>query len=511
MIAAVLMGWAANLPALEPRTAPAPAPAPAPISAPVVPPPPTREFRAAWIATVANIDWPSKPGLPVAQQQAELVSLLDRAAQLHFNAVLFQVRSVSDAMYVSSIEPWSEYLTGTQGRAPVPFYDPLAFAVAEAHRRGLALHAWFNPFRAGHPQSKSPAAPNHITRTLPALVRHYGDQTVLDPGEPATQARAVAVILDVVKRYDVDGVVIDDYFYPYPQKNAVGLPLDFPDEAAWKRYGAGGGLSRADWRRDNVNRFVFKLSQGIKAEKPWVQFGVSPFGIWRPKNPPSIAGMDAFDKIYADSRKWLAEGWVDYLAPQLYWATANPSLSFPVLFQWWRAQDIRNRHVWPALSDANVGTKFGADEIARQIQTIRGRKDPGAIHYHLRSVLDNPALAALVANQYAVPALIPNSPWLARTSPPPPSVTATVQGRTTQVRWLVANPRPAWWLLQYRSNGAWTSAVLPGGRGEATLDNVSPDAVALRAVDRLGTMSVPAIWTPRRYVGAEPGRGPRKP
>ena len=295
----------------------------------IVPPPPVREFRAAWIATVANIDWPSKPGLPVAQQQAELNSLLDRAAQLHFNAVFFQVRTVSDALYSSTIEPWSEYLTGTQGRAPEPFYDPLVFAVAGAHQRGLELHAWFNPFRAGHPLAKSPPAPNHITRLLPELVRHYGDQTVLDPGEPPAQARALAVMLDVVKRYDVDGVVIDDYFYPYPQKDTLGVYRDFPDDVSWKKFGAASGFSRADWRRDNINRFVFKLSQTIKTAKPWVQFGVSPFGIWRPKNPPPIAGLDAYEKIYADSRKWLADGWVDYLAPQLYWAVASPEQSFP--------------------------------------------------------------------------------------------------------------------------------------------------------------------------------------
>src|SRR5665213_628992 len=212
----------------------------------IFPPPPAREFRAAWIATVANIDWPSKPGLPVLQQKAELVSLLDRAAQLHFNAVFFQVRPVSDALYYSAIEPWSEYLTGTQGRAPEPFYDPLALAITEAHQRGLELHTWFNPFRAGHAGDKSPPASNHITRTHSELIRHYGAQTILDPGEPEAQAHALAVILDVVKRYDVDGVVIDDYFYPYPEKNSAGRDIDFPDAASWKKYGAASGLSRAD-------------------------------------------------------------------------------------------------------------------------------------------------------------------------------------------------------------------------------------------------------------------------
>jgi uncharacterized lipoprotein YddW (UPF0748 family) len=454
----------------------------------IIPPPPIREFRAAWIATVANIDWPSKPGLPVAQQQAELISLLDRAARLHFNAVFFQVRPVSDAFYASSIEPWSEYLTGFQGRPPEPFYDPLAFAVAEAHKRGLELHAWFNPFRAGHPQAKSPIAPNHITRLLPELVRHYGDQTLLDPGEPPVQARVVDVVLDVVKRYDVDGVVVDDYFYPYPQKNALGLVLDFPDEASWKRFGAGTGLSRADWRRDNINRFILKLSQSVKAAKPWVQFGISPFGIWRPKNPRQITGMDAYDKLYADSRKWLADGWVDYIMPQLYWAATSPGQSFPALFDWWRAQNYKGRHVWPGLADSNVGTKFPVSEIPRQIQIIRQKSDPGAVHYHLRSVLDHPALAAAMSAQYALPALVPTTPWLNSTAVPPAKLSAYPGGKSTHVEWQGGTGRTSgWWLLQIRTNGAWATQILPAARTDCYLDNAAPDAIALRAVDRLET------------------------
>jgi len=477
----------------------------------IVPPPPIREFRAAWIATVANIDWPSKPGLPVAQQQAELISLLDRAARLHFNAVFFQVRPVSDAFYASSIEPWSEYLTGFQGRPPVPFYDPLAFAVAEAHKRGLELHAWFNPFRAGHPQAKSPPAANHITRLLPELVRHYGDQTLVDPGEPPVQARVVDVVLDVVKRYDVDGVVVDDYFYPYPIKDVFGLALDFPDEVSWKRFGAGTGLSRADWRRDNMNHFILKLSQSVKAAKPWVQFGISPFGIWRPKNPPQITGMDAYDKIYADSRKWLANGWVDYLAPQLYWAAAAPGQSFPALFDWWRAQNVKGRHIWPCLADSNVGTKFPVSEIPRQLQIVRQKNDPGAIHYHLRSVLDHPALAAAVAAQYNFPALVPTTPWLNSTAAPPIKLSAALGGKSAHVEWQGGPGRTAgWWLLQTRTNGAWSTQILPASRADCYLDNAAPDAIALRAVDRLGNLSAPLVWTPKKYTSPALNHGIKK-
>jgi uncharacterized lipoprotein YddW (UPF0748 family) len=477
----------------------------------IVPPPPIREFRAAWIATVANIDWPSKPGLPVAQQQAELISLLDRAAQHHFNAVFFQVRSVSDAFYASSIEPWSEYLTGLQGRAPEPYYDPLAFAVAEAHKRGLELHAWFNPFRAGHPQAKSPPAPNHIARVLPELVRHYGDQIWLDPGEPPVQARALAVILDVVKRYDIDGVIMDDYFYPYPEKNAFGLALDFPDDASWKRYGAATGLSRADWRRDNINRFILKVSQSIKATKPWVQFGLSPFGIWRPKNPPTIAGLDAYDKIYADSRKWLVEGWADYLVPQLYWPAATPNQSFPVLFDWWHAQNVRGRHIWPGLADSSVGTKFFVAEIPRQIQITRQKGDPGAVHYHLRSLLDNPSLAAAVRAQYALPALVPATPWINSTAAPPSKLSVYLGEKSAHVEWQGGPARTTgWWLLQTRANGAWTTRILPAPRTDCYLDLANLDAVALRAADRLGNLSTPLVWTPKKYSAPPTNRGMKK-
>ena len=474
----------------------------------ISPPPPAREFRAAWIATVANIDWPSKPGLPVLQQKAELVSLLDRAAQLHFNAVFFQVRPVSDALYYSAIEPWSEYLTGTQGRAPEPFYDPLALAITEAHQRGLELHTWFNPFRAGHAGDKSPPASNHITRTHSELIRHYGAQTILDPGEPEAQAHALAVILDVVKRYDVDGVVIDDYFYPYPEKNSAGRDIDFPDAASWKKYGAASGLSRADWRRENVNRFVLKLSQSVKAAKPWVQFGISPPGIWRPQNPPSVRGMDAYDQIFADSRKWLASGWVDYLSPQLYWTIASPQQSFPALFDWWRAQNVKNRHVWPALYDAMVGTKFSVGEIPQQVQIIRQKGDPGAVHYHLRSVLDNPSLAAAVRAQYAPPTLVPLSPWIAATQPLTPSLTVDAVENSAHVRWENSNVEPPrWWLLQSRANGIWTTQIFPSGRRDCYLDNVRPDAISLRAVDRLGNLSEPAIWSPRKYSTPDISKG----
>src|SRR6185437_4058133 len=275
------------------------------------PPAPEREFRGVWIATVANIDWPSKPGLSTAQQKAELISLLNHAEQLKLNAVIFQVRPACDAMYVSKIEPWSEYLTGVMGKPPEPFYDPLAFAIAEAHKRGMELHAWFNPYRALHKSHIGNIAPNHISKTHRELVRSYGEYLWLDPGEPAVQEYSLPVVMDVVKRYDIDGVQFDDYFYPDPSNNGN---RDFPDETSWKKY------------------------------------GVAPFGIWRPGDPPQITGTDAYNKYYADSRKWLVDGWVDYFSPQLYWRIEPKEQSFPVLLNWWAQQNIKHRNLWPGLS-----------------------------------------------------------------------------------------------------------------------------------------------------------------
>lgn len=483
---------AARLPAAENPSAKIITPPPA--AAVVTPPPPAREMRGAWIATVANIDWPSKPGLPVAQQKAELISLIDRAAQLHFNAVFFQVRSVADAMYASPYEPWSEYLTGTQGRAPEPFYDPLALAVAEAHKRGLQLHAWFNPFRARHPQSKSPPAANHVTQTRPDIVRHYGSQVWLDPGEPESQTRALRAVLDVVKRYDVDGVVFDDYFYPYPEGGR-----DFPDDASWKQFGRASGLSRDDWRRENVNRFIQKVSSAVHAEKPWVQFGVSPFGIWRPGVPTGIdrKALDAWGKIYADARLWLAKGWVDYLAPQLYWPISPPEHSFTTLLQWWQSQNPLGRHVYAGLNDAAVGTRFSADEIARQIETARRLGgDPGEIHYHLRSVLENPALNAVVKTAYAQPALIPASPWLDSQRPAKPTLDVAARNNETSLRWERGGLGSVQlWVLQTRRAGRWQTEIFPVQEMSRIFSGPAPEAAAVCAVDRLGNLSAPAVWT----------------
>src|SRR5665213_926532 len=344
------------------------------------PPPVQREFRGLWVATVNNIDWPSQRGLDSAHQKQELLAILDRAAALHFNVVVLQVRASCDAFYESKIEPWSEYLTGRMGQAPSPFYDPPQFAVAEAHKRGLELHAWFNPYRVRMRDLKTPVAHNHVSVKHPGWVRTYGPFLWLDPAEPSARDYSLKVVMDVVRRYDIDGVHLDDYFYPYPEK-ANDREINFPDDVLWQRYrGQGGKMSQADWRRENVDRFVQTVYQAIKKEKPWVKFGISPFGIWRPYQPPPISGFDAYDKLYCDSRQWLAEGWLDYCAPQLYWPVEQKAQSFPVLLQWWAGQNLRHRTL---LAGMKVGgwkdVADDAKEEAREIELTRRQSGVGGV------------------------------------------------------------------------------------------------------------------------------------
>src|SRR5687767_14765233 len=400
-----------------------PSTAPAPDFDPTVVP---REFRGLWVATVANIDWPSRRDLSAQQQRAELIDILDRAQDAGFNAIILQVRPASDALYRSELEPWAALLSGQQGTDPG--YDPLAFAVTEAHARGLELHAWINPFRAGNSRDSALLAPSHSFNTRRGVVRVYGTQLWLDPGEPAVHDHVLSVVRDIVQRYDIDAVHADDFFYPYPQTNTSGGTIAFPDDESYAR--SGSTLSRANWRRENVDRFIARLDEEVHELKPTIKVGISPFGIWRPGNPPGIAGLDAYDAIYADSRKWLQQGWVDYLAPQLYWSISAPQQSFPVLLDWWLAQSTAGRHVWPGLAAYRVsdGTSsaFTIQEIPDQIRTTRARAGTsGNLLYNTTATLkrNGGALAtALAQDLYKNPALVPAVPWLDSTPPPTPSI-----------------------------------------------------------------------------------------
>ena len=460
------------------------------------PPKVTREFRGAWVASVANIDWPSTNSLTVPQQKAELIAILNRAQSLRLNAVILQVRPACDALYPSKLEPWSEYLTGAMGRPPKPFYDPLDFAIKEAHQRGLELHAWFNPYRARHRSAKSPLSSDHIGVTRPALVKKYGDELWLDPGEKEVQEHSSKVVMDVVERYDVDGIHFDDYFYPYKVQQNRGQDLDFPDDASWQKYRARGKLSREDWRRENVNAFIQQVYSSIKMRKPWVKFGISPFGIWRPGYPPQIRGYDAYDKLYADSRKWLQNGWLDYFAPQLYWQISPPEQSYPVLLKWWVGQNPKKRLVWPGLNTANTPRRWRPDEIVNQVNYTRKQSGAtGHIHWNMRSLMrPNGAFDALSRAVYTVPAIPPGMPWLDNTKPARPKLTVGDRSGALSAAWNPASSDVlSWWVLQTRREGAWKTEILPAATTSKNWSSPEPEVVALTAVDRYGNASNPAV------------------
>ena len=436
---------------------------PAPLD---MPPLLAREFRGAWVATVANIDWPSAPGLPVAQQQAEIVRIVERAAALGLNALLLQVRPAADAIYPSALEPWSEFLSGIQGVGVD--YDPLAFWLEQAHRRGLELHAWFNPFRARHPSARSASAPGHVAVTQRGWVKAYGDLLWLDPGEPAAQAHSLAVVADVVRRYDIDGVHIDDYFYPYPV-TVDGREQAFPDDASWQRaLAAGNTLARDDWRRANVDRFVRSLYEQVHALKPWLRVGVSPFGLPRvERRPAAVLGFDPYAKLYADAERWLAEGWLDYAAPQLYWPLASPGQPFAELLALWVRDNPRGRHLWPGLFTSSVARpprSWPADEVLDQVAHLRAQPaaaTQGHIHFSMVALLDDRGgVGARLQAANAAPALVPATSWLGAVAPAAPRL----QRRGGQV--IVdasAGEATQWFALWRRQAGRWRFALQPAG------------------------------------------------
>ncbi|MGX1674794.1 glycoside hydrolase family 10 protein [Streptomyces sp. NPDC055400] len=290
------------------------------------------DMRGMWLATVANRDWPSKPGLSAAQQRAELIAHLDTAVGRHLNAVVFQVRPTADALWPSLYEPWSGVLTGVQGEDPG--WDPLGTAVAEAHRRGLELHAWFNPYRIANHTDLSRLVPTHPARLHPDWVVPYGGKLYYNPGLPEVRAFVQDAMLDAVGRYDIDAVHWDDYFYPYPVAGQV-----FDDDAAYAAHG-GNFPDRASWRRDNTDRLVREMAANVKRIRPRAQFGISPFGVWRnaatdPLGSDTRAGVQTYDDLHADTRKWVREHWIDYICPQLYWNIGFAAADYAKLVPWW--------------------------------------------------------------------------------------------------------------------------------------------------------------------------------
>ncbi|WP_266365510.1 family 10 glycosylhydrolase [Tellurirhabdus rosea] len=405
-------------------------------------PSPKREFRAAWVATVGNIDWPSSKTLTPEQQRAEFVNILNQHKQAGLNAVIVQVRSVADAIYPSPFEPWAEVLTGRQGRAPQPQYDPLQFMIGECRKRGLEFHAWFNPYRAVSNIQTATLDPNHVVVKHPDWLLAQGNLRILNPGLPEVRAYVTGVVMDVVRRYDIDGVHFDDYFYPYPETGKA-----FNDDSTYALYPRG-IAGRADWRRDNVDLFVKMVSDSIRAAKPWVKFGISPFGIWQNKSASQPLGSDSrglesYSAIYADSRKWFGQNWVDYIAPQLYWHIGNAAADFAKLLPWWSALNPgRHLYIGHGLyrvnNDADAAWKNPA-QIPNQMRLLRQTANvQGSIFYNTNSLNKNPlgVRDSLRTTLYNRPALLPPMPWKDATPPPAPlNLIATVRNNTAELHW----------------------------------------------------------------------------
>lgn len=457
------------------------------------PPAVPREFRGVWVATVDNIDWPSKRGLPVADQKRELERIFDVALDLKLNAVVFQIRPMCDALYDSTLEPWSEYLTGKLGQKPKPYYDPLALAIELAHARGLELHAWFNPYRARHPSAKSATPADHLVKKRPDLAKAYGKHYWLNPTHKEVQTHSLAVMLDVVKRYDVDGIHIDDYFYPYKEKDADGKVIPFPDDDTWAAYQSSGGTrSRDDWRRDAVNGFVERMYMEVKAAKPWVKVGISPFGIWRPGHPAGIQGFDQYAELYADAKLWFNKGWCDYFTPQLYWPIKQEKQSYPKLLAWWAGENMQARHLWPGNIPSRVtGQEKGwpAEEIADQVRATRTLKGAsGNVHFSMKPLLRNTGgVADALQRVYEEPALVPAMPWLNAKKPAKPTavwqdglLAPRASGTDVIRRFVVRAQFGTRWEVRIFAMGGETTMLSFASR---------PSRVVVTAIDRFGNES----------------------
>lgn len=453
------------------------------------------EFRAAWVATVANISWPSKPGLTTSQQKEEALALLDYLSDQNYNAVVLQVRPQCDALYQSNLEPWSYYLTGNQGTPPAPFYDPLEFWIDQAHKRGLELHAWLNPYRAHHSAAKE-ITETSIVRTHPELVVELANgMWWMDPALEATKKHSLAVVEDLVKRYNLDGIHFDDYFYPYESYNDG---KDFPDQQSWNAYlNSGGKMDRGDWRRDHVNDFIQRVYTVIKEEKPYVKLGISPFGIWKPGHPESVVGFNQYDKLYADAKLWLNKGWVDYFTPQLYWKTGKIGQSFPELLGWWKSQNTQQRHLWPGIRVDYGGDKLNAQEVIGQIMITRGMlpQSKGTVHWSIGPLVKYDSLSYKIKEgPYRKKSLIPSSPWLDNIPPKQPELLVQKTSDLAQVQWRPKDANDIYhYVLYFQYQGQkWDYKILTKNDLSIELPLMKPETNA--ALLRVGLTAVDRSW-----------------
>ncbi|GAB3818118.1 family 10 glycosylhydrolase [Pontibacter rugosus] len=378
-------------------------------------PSPKREFRAVWIASVANIDWPAQKGLSTEAQQKAFTAILDDHQKNGMNAVIVQIRPAADALYRSQLEPWSEWLTGKQGKELSSPYDPLDFMLTQSHQHGMEFHAWFNPYRATF-DAKAITAPDHITRRKPEWFIKYDGKLLFNPGIPEVRTYITSVIMDVVRRYDIDGVHFDDYFYPYPVANTA-----FADDSTFTRYN-NGFRNKNDWRRNNVDLLIKGISDSINAVKPYVKFGISPFGVWKnkaedPAGSATRAGAPTYSTLYADTRKWMQLGWIDYLVPQVYWHIGHKAADYKTIVEWWSLNSF-NRHLYIGHSAYKVGTDANAawqdsNEIPRQLRLNRSLPAVGgSVYFSSKSVLKNTNhMQDSLRSYYCYPALVPLMNW----------------------------------------------------------------------------------------------------
>ncbi|MEZ4827311.1 MAG: family 10 glycosylhydrolase [Bacteroidia bacterium] len=408
---------------------------------------PKHEFRAVWVASFHNIDWPSARGLSSEDQQAEFLSLLKSQQQNGMNALVVQVRPCGDAFYPSSLAPWSEWITGTQGRAPEPYYDPLAFMLDETHKANMEFHAWLNPFRAVSHQRFSSVDSSNLVNKKPEWFFQYGQKTFFNPGIPAVRDYLTGVVMEIVKNYDIDGIHFDDYFYPYKEDG-----MEIPDQQTFQVYGSGFS-DIGEWRRNNINLFVEQVSLAIRKEKPFVKFGISPMGIWRnkssdPRGSDTRVSQTSYDALYADVHKWLELHWIDYAAPQLYWGTEHPSASYAELLPWW-AENSYGRHVYigQAMFKVKNGQSRYWDNPSQLILQLKLNKAhpeiKGSIFYSASSFTNNPypVKETLRNDFYRYPAMIPAMTWKDSIPPlAPPSLTAWEESGKVILTWQPSAP-----------------------------------------------------------------------
>ncbi len=406
---------------------------------------PKREMRAAWIATVANIDWPSTSNLSVEKQQKEMIRLLDELKSYNLNTVIFQIRPATDAFYASPYEPWSQWLNGKQGRGPDPFYDPLEFIIRECRKRGMEIQVWVNPYRAVFGARRTITDPKHITNLHPDWFLTYGNSKYFDPGLPQTRDYVAKVISDVVRRYDIDGVHLDDYFYPYKIAHE-----EFPDNHSFEEFPRGFKKEqKEDWRRDNVNLIIKQLHDSIKYIKPWVQFGVSPFGVWRnlyqdPEGSKTKAGTTNYDDLYADILKWQKSDWVDYVTPQLYWPIGKKIADYAVLSDWW-SKNANGAQVYIGQAPYRIDKKSkdrawkSSMELIRQININRSLPNvKGSFYFSAKHFLRNPLRLKqeLVNGDYKYPALQPENNRIPTIIPSlPDNAVLAIENNMLKLKW----------------------------------------------------------------------------